>query len=218
MTTFSEQKPKPNWQDSSWITLSMMPIAVTVAFLILWLPTESLVRQPHEFSGFLLESPIVKGKFTLQDHTGAPVAFSDFEGKVTLIYYGYTYCPDVCPSTLSEMSQMMEELGRRADEVQVIMVSVDPERDTPEKLNEYVTYFHPDFIGLTGTEEQLVAATAPYGIFYEKHDGSEASGYLIDHSAGVLLFDEKGYLKLMFPYAVRGEDMAEDVQYFLGRW
>ena len=188
------------------------------AFLIMWFTTGAFGRQPHEFSGFLLESPIVKGKFTLEDHTGAPVALSDFEGKVTLVYYGYTYCPDVCPATLSEMNQMMTKLGHHADDVQVIMVSVDPERDTPDKLHNYVTYFNPNFIGLTGTEEQLAAATAPYGIFYDKHEGTEASGYLIDHSAGVLLFDDEGYLKLMFPYAVRGEDMAEDVEYFLPRW
>jgi len=186
-----------------------------VGILLLRVISTGSIRAPQEFYGFLLETPDVLGEFTLTDPNGEAVSLSDFHGKVSLVYYGYRHCPDVCPSTLSELGNMMDVLGRKSDQVQVIMVSVDPERDTPEKLGEYVTYFHPDFIGLTGTQEELTAATVPYGIFYEKSEGSEASGYLIDHSAGVLLFDRNGHLKLMFPFGITGEDMASDVSYFL---
>lgn len=175
------------------------------------------IRAPHEFKGFILESPEVLGEFTLNNAAGDAVNLSDFRGQVTLVYYGYRHCPDVCPTTLSELSNMMDtlELENKSDQVQVIMVSVDPERDTPDKLAEYVSYFHTDFIGLTGSPDQITAATVPYGIFYEKHEGGEGSGYLIDHSAGVLLFDRDGYLKEMFPFGIKGEEIAADVSYFL---
>ena len=186
-----------------------------IGFLLLRVISTGSVRAPHEFHGFILETPEVLGEFTLNDPAGNAVNLSDFRGQVTLVYYGYRHCPDVCPATLSELMNMMEVLGPKSDQVQVIMVSVDPERDTPEKLGQYVSYFHPDFIGLTGTPDQLTAATVPYGIFYEKHEGSEASGYLIDHSAGVLLFDREGYLKEMFPFGIQGENIATDVEYFL---
>ena len=186
-----------------------------IGLVLLRVISTGSVRAPHQFHGFILETPEVLGEFTLSDPAGNAVNLSDFRGKVTLVYYGYRHCPDVCPATLSELMNMMEVLGPKGDEVQVIMVSVDPERDTPEKLDKYVSYFHPDFIGLTGTQDQLTAATVPYGIFYEKHEGGEASGYLIDHSAGVLLFDREGYLKEMFPFGIQGEKIAIDVEYFL---
>lgn len=186
-----------------------------IGLLLVRVVSTGSIRAPQEFHGFLLETPDVLGEFTLSDPKGEAVSLSDFRGEVTVVYYGYRHCPDVCPATLSELGNMMDVLGRKSDQVQVIMVSVDPERDIPEKLGEYVSYFHPDFIGLTGSQDQLTAATVPYGIFYEKHEGTAASGYLIDHSAGVLVFDREGYLKLMFPFGIRGEDMAADVDYFL---
>lgn len=168
-----------------------------------------------EMHGLVLESPVIYGEFELDNHHGESAALSDYRGEVVLVYYGYTHCPDVCPGTLAELSTMLETLGRRANQVQVLMVSVDPERDNLEKLGQYVTYFHPDFVGLTGSEDALAAATIPYGIFYERHAGTAASGYLIDHSAGVLLFDKSGQLRMLFPFGVRGEDIADDVRHFL---
>lgn len=186
-----------------------------LGLILLRVVSTGSIKAPHEFHGFILETPEVLGEFTLNDPAGHPVNLSDFRGQVTLVYYGYRHCPDICPATLSELTNMMETLGSKSDQVQVIMVSVDPERDSPEKLAEYVSYFHSDFIGLTGTPDELTAATVPYGIFYEKHEGTDASGYLIDHSAGVLLFDRQGYLKEMFPFGIQGEKIATDVEYFL---
>ena len=110
---------------------------------------------------------------------------------------------------------MMRELGDDADDVQVIMISVDPERDTPERLGEYVRYFHPDFIGLTGTEDEISQAATPLGIYFAKQEVEGASGYLMDHTATVLLIDKDGLARLIWPYGTSGEDMAADVRYFL---
>ena len=212
-----------NWRDkwgSGWrstLLLGIGALLVGSAFgaLMLKLWPAGVAIDAAEMHGLVLESPVIYGDFELENHHGESTALSDYRGEVVLVYYGYTHCPDVCPGTLAELSTMLHTLGRRANQVQVLMVSVDPERDNLEKLGQYVTYFHPDFVGLTGSEEALAAATVPYGIFYERHAGTAASGYLIDHSAGVLLFDKSGRLRMLFPFGVRGEDMAADVRHFL---
>lgn len=170
---------------------------------------------PPQFHGMILQSPQPIANFTLTDAHGNPVSLRDFRGKVVLLYFGYTYCPDVCPATLTELKQAMAQLGKRAGDVQTIMVSVDPERDTPQALQEYVSYFDPSFIGLTGTESEVLAAATPLGVFFEKSEGTAATGYLIDHTATVLVIDRKGYLRLVYPFGTSGEDMATDLRYII---
>jgi protein SCO1/2 len=109
----------------------------------------------------------------------------------------------------------MKLLGKKADDVQVIMVSVDPERDTADKLEEYVHAFDPDFIGLTGTPEQIAEVAARYGVYYAKHEGSDASGYLIDHTATVMVINEEGRLKLLESFGTTPEDMAADLAHLI---
>jgi protein SCO1/2 len=109
----------------------------------------------------------------------------------------------------------LELLGAQADEVQTIMISVDPERDTPEMLAEYVTHFHPSFIGVTGSPEKIAEVATLYGIFYEAHEGTAATGYLVDHTATVMVVDQSGHLKLVFPFGTPAEDIAEDLAYLL---
>lgn len=164
-----------------------------------------------EMHGIVMQSPQPVANFTLMGAGETPVSLRDFRGKVVLLYFGYTYCPDVCPATMVELKQAMETLGKEADEVQVLMVSVDPERDTPESLQEYVSYFHPSFIGLTGTESEVLAAATPLGVFFEKSEGTAATGYLIDHTATVLAIDKKGYLRLVYPFGTTGNDIAADL-------
>jgi protein SCO1/2 len=153
--------------------------------------------------------------FDLVSDTAGHVKLSDFRGKPVLLYFGYTFCPDVCPTTMAELGRMMRELGDRADDVQVIMISVDPERDTPERLGEYVRYFHPSFMGLTGTEDEISQTATPLGIYYARREVEGASGYLMDHTATVLLVDKDGLARLIWPYGTSAEDMAADVRYFL---
>ena len=172
---------------------------------------------PHKFHGTVIQSPNPAPDFTLTDNTGQRVSLSDFQGKVVLLYFGYTFCPDVCPATLTEVAGAMEILGPRAQDTQFIMISVDPERDTPKKLGQYVTHFNPNFMGVTGTPEEIAATATYYGIYYEKHEGTAATGYLVDHTASVMVVDEEGHLKLVFPFGTPAEDIADDIGYILQR-
>lgn len=133
-----------------------------------------------------------------------------------MVYFGYTFCPDVCPATLAKLADSLDLLGDKASEVQVIMVSVDPERDTPEMLKDYVTHFHPDFLGVTGDEATVNLVATLYGVVYEQAEGSEATGYTIDHTSTVILVDREGYLKLVLPFEGTAEQIASDIDYFLG--
>lgn len=170
--------------------------------------------RPHTFHGTVIQSPGTAHDFTLTSAAGE-VSLSDFRGKLVLLYFGYTFCPDICPATLANVGQALRELGNDAEDVQLIMISLDPERDTPEKLAEYTAHFHPSFIGVTGSPEQLAEVASLYGIFYQKTEGSAASGYLMDHTATLLVIDREGYLKLVFPFGVTVPEIADDLKYML---
>lgn len=133
----------------------------------------------------------IGGPFAMTDHNGRAVTEKDFGGKAMAIFAGFTYCPDVCPTTLTRLSGLMQKLGSDADKLQVIMVSVDPERDTPEVLKSYLDAFDPRIVGLTGTPDQLAAFAKTFRIFYEKVSDS-SGGYTMNHSAGVFLFRKPG--------------------------
>ena len=171
--------------------------------------------RPYIFHGTVMQSPGDAPGFDLMSNTGQKVSLDDFRGKLVMLYFGYTFCPDVCPATLVEIAGAMDILGEDADKVQVIMVSVDPERDTPEALGEYVAHFDPAFLGVTGTAEEIAALATLYGIFYEKHEGTAASGYLIDHTATVMVVDEDGALKLVWPFGTTAAEMAEDLEHMM---
>lgn len=170
---------------------------------------------PPALHGTVMEEPSQLSDFTLTGHTGERVSLTDYRGQVVLLYYGYTFCPDVCPTTLAEIKQAWAALEGQADDVQVLMVTVDPERDTVEKLAEYMGFFGSGFLGLTGSEAEITAATAPYGIYFEKQEVEGASGYLVDHTAAVLVVDREGFLRILYPYGVPSEDMAADLEILL---
>jgi len=167
------------------------------------------------FHGTVIQSPDVVADFTLTSSTGDQLSLSDLRGKVVLLYFGYTFCPDACPTTLNELKKVPPALGDRADEVQVVMVTVDPQRDTPEVLREYLSYFDPSFLGLTGTEEEVLAAATPLGIYFSAHEGSAATGYLVDHTTSVLAIDKDGYLRLLYSFETPGEDIAADMRHLV---
>jgi protein SCO1/2 len=175
-----------------------------------------LLFRPHSFHGAVIQSTETAYNFTLTAAEGRTVSLNDFRGKLVLLYFGYTFCPDICPATLANVSQAMRSMGEeKASDIQLIMISIDPERDTPEKLAEYVAHFHPSFIGVTGEPQQLKAIAALYGIFYEKHPGTPATGYLIDHTATLMVVDREGYLKLVFPFGVTVDEIEDDLKYML---
>ena len=170
--------------------------------------------RPHTFHGSVIQSPEPSYDFKLTSVNG-DVSLSDFHGKVVLLYFGYTFCPDICPATLANVGQALHQIGSKADDVQLIMISLDPGRDTPEKLAEYVAHFHPSFIGITGSKEQIDTVASLYGIFYQINQGSDATGYLIDHTATLMVIDREGYLKLVFPFDVTAEEIADDLKYMI---
>ncbi|MGB5950691.1 MAG: SCO family protein [Parvibaculum sp.] len=163
----------------------------------------------------------VGGPFTLVDQTGKTVTDADFRGKYMLIYFGFTFCPDVCPTELQMMSGALEKLGDKAANVQPIFITVDPERDTPELLSKYVRQFDPRLIGLTGSTEQIAAVAKEYRVYYgkvkeEAEDGqSHADDYTVDHSSIVYLMGPDGKFLTFFPPGTSPEQMAEKIASFL---
>lgn len=150
-------------------------------------------------------------KFELVDHTGKTRSLEDFRGKVVVMFFGFTHCPDVCPMTLVEFNSVLQQLGEAAQGVQVLFVSVDPERDTPEVLGAYVTAFNPDFIGLTGTSDQIAEVAREFRIIYRKVEGSRPGNYSVNHSAGTFIFDQQGRIRLYAPYGQGSQAIANDI-------
>ena len=156
------------------------------------------------------------GDFTLNSAQG-PVALQDLRGKVVLLYFGYTYCPDVCPTNLGYIALGLERLTRQQQEqVQVLFISVDPERDKPERLAEYGSYFHPKVIGVTGAPQELERIAALYGAAYRRVEQPDsAAGYLVDHSSYTYLIDSAGNLNTILDHATTPERIAAAVQALL---
>lgn len=135
--------------------------------------------------------------FALTDHNGKPRTLADFKGKLVVLFFGYTQCPDVCPTTMAEMSAAMKELGADAAQVQVLFVTVDPERDTQQLLSEYVPAFDKRFLGLYGTAEQTAAVGKEFKVFYAKVPGKTPGSYSMDHTAASYVFDKQGKIRLL---------------------
>lgn len=154
--------------------------------------------------------------YRLTDQHGRVRSPEDFKGKVVLLFFGYTHCPDVCLTILSQLALVMEGLGEDARRVQVVFVTLDPERDTAGQLASFVGYFHPDFLALRGDEAATAQAARAFRVSYSKHDSGSAAGYLLDHSAGIYAFDTRGRLRLLMNYGTELKSMVHDVKLLLG--
>ncbi|SEI62118.1 SCO family protein [Achromobacter sp. NFACC18-2] len=150
----------------------------------------------------------------LSDHNGKLRQLSDFSGKVVVVFFGFTQCPDVCPTALAELTEVMKKLGPDADRVQVLLITVDPERDTPEVLKQYVTAFDPRFLGLTGTPDQIKKAAASFKAYYAKAPTKDGS-YTMDHTAAFYLFDGKGESRVLANNNVGADGLTHDIQALL---
>jgi len=150
--------------------------------------------------------------FELTDHHGQRRTLADYRGKVVTIFFGYTHCPDVCPTTLSEMAEVMRLLGDKADRVQALFVTVDPERDTQELLASYVPAFDRRFVGLYGDVETTAKVAKEFKVFYQKVPGSAPGIYTVDHSAGSFVFDAKGQVRLFVKHGQGAEPLAQDLE------
>ena len=153
--------------------------------------------------------------FNLIDATGTPRTLADYRGKAVVIFFGYTQCPDVCPTTLAELAEVMKRLGPDADRVQVLFVTIDPERDTQELLSQYVPAFDSRFMGLYGDAAATERTAKEFKIIYQKQPGATPGSYTMDHSAGTYVFDPQGRLRLYVSYGQGPDVFAHDLRELL---
>lgn len=197
-------------------------ITLAVIFLIVGLASGAYLLLKKEKIGFVTSyhGKLWKEKapeFTLTEHNGGKFSLSDLKGKVALLFFGYTHCPDICPTTLSTLQKAIVKLGGLQDRVRVLFITVDPERDTAERLKGYVPYFGEQFIGLTGTPEEIEEVAEAYNIMYRKeYPKDSAIEYLMGHTTSVYLIDPNGNLLLKYSHAtLNPEWIAEDIKKIL---
>lgn len=154
--------------------------------------------------------------FSLTDHTGARRTLSNYRGKLAVVFFGFTQCPDVCPTTLSDMAEVKKRLGKEGDRVQVIFITVDPERDTPQLLAQYVPGFDPTFVGLRGSPEETAVVAKEFKVFYQKVPGRTETSYTIDHTAGSYVFDRDGKIRLFVRHGTDVDSLVADLKRLIG--
>jgi len=207
-------------QPRSAFALRIFGLGLTILAvgLTIWLLTrpEPGNNRPVTASGEVL----IGGPFELVDQQGQTRRDSDFRGRHMLVYFGYTYCPDICPTSLMAMTQALDILGRAdsglAEEVVPLFITIDPERDTVQALAAYAPNFHANLVALTGTAEQVAAAAEAYRVYYAKAETGEASEYLMDHSSFIYLMDPEGRYLAHFPHSATAESIAKSLKAHIG--
>jgi protein SCO1/2 len=170
----------------------------------------------HTFHGQLIDTPTAALDFTMTDQNGQPFQLSAQRGKLVALFFGFTHCPDICPTTLADMKAIRQQLGGDAEKFQVVFVSIDPERDTPELVNRYVTAFDPSFVGLSGPQTTLDPLYQAYGVTAIKREiPNSALGYTMDHSTYVYIIDPAGRYRMVFPYDMPIDDIVSDLRYLI---
>jgi protein SCO1/2 len=166
----------------------------------------------QKFVGTDISAATFGNPLALTDHNGQARQLRDFRGKVVALFFGYTQCPDVCPTTMSDLVQALKLLGNQRAEVQVLFVTLDPERDTQQLLEQYVPAFDASFVGLYGDVTTTAQVAKDFKVYYQKQQTGGASGYTIDHSAGVYVFDKNGALRVYLGHGQKPQDIAHDLQ------
>jgi protein SCO1/2 len=209
--TIQETEVQPGPKRPWWIYVAFVGALLAgmlVAFVFL---------RPYTYTGTVIQSPYKAPD--LDDmffHTGEKAEFWHFDNEVVVVYFGYTHCPDVCPTTLSAVARAKDQLSDEdADRVQMLMVSVDPERDDAEALGEYMEYFDPDALGVYGDERASRQAATLYGIYVNRNEGTPESGYTIDHTANLIGIDTNGYVRIIWPTDVTPDALAADLEHLL---
>jgi protein SCO1/2 len=198
----------------SRVTVRILQILVGtllgVAAAVWWLGREaSRPLEPQLAEDYFLTSPLPAPEFTLTSHLGNPTSSLDFPGKVLAVFFGYSFCPDVCPLTLTHLTEAFRLMGEEGDRVQVLLISVDPARDTPEQLQRYLSNFHPSFMGLTGSEASIREVADGFGAFFAAN--GEGENYTVDHTARTFIVVPGGEIPLTFPVTASPEEMARDL-------
>lgn len=153
--------------------------------------------------------------FHLTDHNGKSRSLGDFRGKVVLLTFGYTHCPDICPTTLANLAAVAASLGKQESQVQVLFVTLDPDRDKPALLASYLPFYRPGFLGLWGDEAATAAVARAFGVYYQKRDFGSAAGYSLDHTSGIFAFDQAGNLRLFMGHDFPPRDIVHEVRLLL---
>lgn len=192
-----------------WIILLALVVIPTL-LAVFWQKSAAGLR------GAVYDPPLPAADFSLSQADGEPFRLNEQRGKIVLLFFGYTFCPDVCPTTLAELSQVMQKLGEQEKaRVVVVFISVDPARDTPKRAQEYAQRFFPSFLGLSGTEAELQPIWSAYGVYREVQPTDSIAGYLVAHSARIYLIDAQGYLRLTYPFGTPVEDIVHDLKLLL---
>ena len=187
--------------------------SVFVLLLVALLAGCEKPRLPSPFHADDVSTMFTQADFRLTDQNGKPRTLADFRGKAVVLFFGYTHCPDVCPTTMADIAQVLGRLGADAGKVQLLFITVDPERDKPEVLVKYVTAFHPSFLGLYGDAQATAQAAKAFYVMYQKQPTS--SGYNVDHSVGTFLIDPNGKVRLQAPLGQRTDWLADDIRLLL---
>jgi protein SCO1/2 len=209
-------KPFPAGRLLLFVVVTVVAMAAGV-----WVSDSFFNRQAGlaELHGTRFSEPRALSPFSLTDHNGKSFGIEQLTGKWSFVFFGYTHCPDVCPTTMSVLNSVANRLGDDSPAVQYIFVSVDPERDTPAQLGQFVTWFNGDFVGVTGTEQELENLTRQLGVVYMRiPDAQQAGSYTVDHTASVLLFDPDGRFHAIFSAPLNAEELAEDVVRLAGSY
>lgn len=187
-------------------------------FVLLFLACLVLTAcQPDQpkFNGIDITGADYAKAFTLTDHNGQSRSLSDFQGKVVVLFFGYTQCPDVCPTSMSELAEVKRLLGADGDKLQGVFVTVDPARDTTELLKVYMGNFDPTFVAFVPTADELADVAKRFKIYYKKQEGKTPTSYTMDHSAGSYVYDTRGNVRLYSRYGSGAQVLAQDIQTLL---
>lgn len=192
--------------------LLLIGLGLAAGLIVIWLVA---FARPYQLHGSEITPAVAAPDFTLSGKDGSSYHLGASAGKISLVFFGYTTCPDICPTTLSDFKQTRAALGSAADQVEFIFITVDPQRDTPQRTGEYAAGFDAAFIGLSGSEAELDPVWSAYGVYHAIQPGQSAAGYLVDHSTRVYLVDQQRNLRLTYAYGTPPDDIAADVRYLL---
>lgn len=195
--------------------LAAMTAVILLPLVACDAPTSLGVGAGASFKGVDITGAEYARTLALTDQNGRPRTLADFKGKVTVVFFGYTQCPDVCPTTMAELAQVKATLGKDAERVQGVFVTVDPERDSAEVLKSYMSGFDPSFVALRGTPEQIAATAKEFKVFYAKVPGKTEGSYSVDHTAGSYVFDAQGKVRLFVRYGTGADALAADLKTLL---
>lgn len=200
-------------KDKPW-ALGILVLVIAGAAIGVW---ALLQEEEHEWNGMAYEPERDLQEFTLTNTEGEPLALRDLEGKATLLYFGYTFCPDFCPATLTDFQRVKEDLGNEAEDVAFVMITVDPDRDNPERMKEYLEFYDPEFVGLTGSHDDIDAVKREFGITSIEGDATPEDNnfYFVDHSTQTYLLNKETNLVVEYPWGATPEGITEDVEHVL---